>query len=85
SDDLYPVTNPLTTLAAFLSTNASTWHQHLGHPGDEVLHSLVSRWKALDDGDGVIDKLSFGAKVLAMKVLGLIVQYGVSVGMDTVF
>ncbi|GJR48205.1 ribonuclease H-like domain-containing protein [Tanacetum coccineum] len=27
---------------AFLSTSASTWHQRLGHPGDEVLRSLVS-------------------------------------------
>ncbi|GJZ24852.1 hypothetical protein Tco_0562311 [Tanacetum coccineum] len=43
SGDLYPVTKPSTTPTAFLSTSASTWHQRLGHPGDEVLCSLVSR------------------------------------------
>ncbi|GJV07782.1 ribonuclease H-like domain-containing protein [Tanacetum coccineum] len=43
SGDLYPVTKPSTTPAAFLSTSASTWHQRLDHPGDEVLRSLVSR------------------------------------------
>ncbi|GJZ96755.1 ribonuclease H-like domain-containing protein [Tanacetum coccineum] len=42
SGDLYPVTKPSTTPTAFLSTSASTWHQRLGHPGDEVLRSLVS-------------------------------------------
>ncbi|GJY71481.1 ribonuclease H-like domain-containing protein [Tanacetum coccineum] len=40
--DLYPVTKPSTTPTAFLSTSTSTWHQRLGHPGDEVLRSLVS-------------------------------------------
>ncbi|GKB41580.1 ribonuclease H-like domain-containing protein [Tanacetum coccineum] len=42
SSDLYPVTKPLTSPIAFLSTSASTWHQRLGHPGDQVLRSLVS-------------------------------------------
>nr|GEV57641.1 ribonuclease H-like domain-containing protein [Tanacetum cinerariifolium] len=43
SGDLYPVTKPSTTPTTFLSTSTSTWHQRLGHPGDEVLCSLVSR------------------------------------------
>ncbi|GJW13038.1 ribonuclease H-like domain-containing protein [Tanacetum coccineum] len=43
SGDLYPVTKPSTIPTAFLSTSPSTWHQRLGHPGDEVLRSLVSR------------------------------------------
>ncbi|GJY07062.1 ribonuclease H-like domain-containing protein [Tanacetum coccineum] len=43
SGDLYPVTKPSTSPTAFLSISASTWHQRLGHPGDEVLRSLVSR------------------------------------------
>nr|GEU77830.1 putative reverse transcriptase domain-containing protein [Tanacetum cinerariifolium] len=43
SGDLYLVTKPSTLPAAFLSTSSSTWHQRLGHPGDEVLRSLVSR------------------------------------------
>nr|GEU77325.1 ribonuclease H-like domain-containing protein [Tanacetum cinerariifolium] len=43
SGDLYPVTKPLTSPTAFLSTSTSTWHQRLGHPGDEVLRSLVYR------------------------------------------
>ncbi|GKB61198.1 ribonuclease H-like domain-containing protein [Tanacetum coccineum] len=42
SGDLYPVTKPSTLPIAFLSTSASTWHQRLGHPGDQVLRSLVS-------------------------------------------
>ncbi|GJV59321.1 zinc finger, CCHC-type containing protein [Tanacetum coccineum] len=36
SGDLYPVTKPSTLLIAFLSTSASTWHQCLGHPGDQI-------------------------------------------------
>ncbi|GKD49592.1 hypothetical protein Tco_1278568, partial [Tanacetum coccineum] len=36
SGDLYPVTKSSTTPTAFLTTSASTWHQRLGHPGDEV-------------------------------------------------
>ncbi|GKB42339.1 ribonuclease H-like domain-containing protein [Tanacetum coccineum] len=43
SGDLYPVTKPSTIPTAFLSISSSTWHQRLGHPGDEVLRSLVSR------------------------------------------
>ncbi|GJU23555.1 ribonuclease H-like domain-containing protein [Tanacetum coccineum] len=43
SGDLYPVTKPSTTPTAFLSTSTFTWHQRLGHLGDEVLRSLVSR------------------------------------------
>ncbi|GJX33608.1 hypothetical protein Tco_0243463 [Tanacetum coccineum] len=42
SSDLYRVTKPSTSPIAFLSTSASTWHQHLRHPGDQVLRSLVS-------------------------------------------
>nr|GEW76651.1 hypothetical protein [Tanacetum cinerariifolium] len=41
--NLYPVTKPSTLLAAFVSTSFTTWHQRLGHPGDEVLRSLSSR------------------------------------------
>ncbi|GJT18513.1 hybrid signal transduction histidine kinase M [Tanacetum coccineum] len=43
SGDLYPVTKPSTVPAAFVSTSSSTWHQRLGHPGDDVLRSLSSR------------------------------------------
>ncbi|GJR39898.1 ribonuclease H-like domain-containing protein [Tanacetum coccineum] len=43
SGDLYPVSKPSTSPTAFLSTSASTWHQLLGHLGDEVLRSLTSR------------------------------------------
>ncbi|GJZ78725.1 ribonuclease H-like domain-containing protein [Tanacetum coccineum] len=43
SSDLYPVTKPSNIPIAFVSTSSSTWHQHLGHPGDEVLRSLMSR------------------------------------------
>nr|GFA03196.1 ribonuclease H-like domain-containing protein [Tanacetum cinerariifolium] len=42
SGNLYPVTKPSTSPIAFLSISASTWHQRLGHPGDQVLFSLVS-------------------------------------------
>ncbi|GKD27787.1 hybrid signal transduction histidine kinase M, partial [Tanacetum coccineum] len=41
--DLYPVTKSSYLLVAFVSTSSSTWHQRLGHPGDEVLCSLTSR------------------------------------------
>ncbi|GJW61760.1 ribonuclease H-like domain-containing protein, partial [Tanacetum coccineum] len=43
SGDLYPVTKPSTLPTAFVSTSSSTWHQRLGHPGDDVLCSLTSR------------------------------------------
>ncbi|GJZ23302.1 ribonuclease H-like domain-containing protein [Tanacetum coccineum] len=43
SGDLYPVTKPSTVPTAFVSTSSSTWHQRLGHPGDDVLRSLSSR------------------------------------------
>ncbi|GJU64618.1 ribonuclease H-like domain-containing protein [Tanacetum coccineum] len=43
SGDLYPVTKPSTLPNAFVSTSSTTWHQRLGHPGDEVLRSLTSR------------------------------------------
>ncbi|GJY43537.1 ribonuclease H-like domain-containing protein [Tanacetum coccineum] len=43
SGDLYPVTKPSSSPAAFVSTSSTTWHQRLGHPGDEVLRSLSSR------------------------------------------
>ncbi|GKA22576.1 hybrid signal transduction histidine kinase M [Tanacetum coccineum] len=41
--DLYPVIKPSTLPADFVSTSPTTWHQRLGHPGDEVLRSLNSR------------------------------------------
>ncbi|GKF34051.1 ribonuclease H-like domain-containing protein, partial [Tanacetum coccineum] len=43
SGDLYPVTQPSSLPSALMSLSSSTWHQRLGHPGDEVLRSLVSR------------------------------------------
>ncbi|GJU62898.1 ribonuclease H-like domain-containing protein [Tanacetum coccineum] len=49
SSDLYPVTKPSTSPIAFLSTSASTWHQRLGHPGDQhKFHAdgTLSRYKA---------------------------------------
>ncbi|GJT70452.1 ribonuclease H-like domain-containing protein [Tanacetum coccineum] len=39
--DLYPVTKPSTSPTAFLSTSASTWHQRLGHPGDQKKYALL--------------------------------------------
>ncbi|GJY22120.1 ribonuclease H-like domain-containing protein [Tanacetum coccineum] len=35
SGDLYPVTKLSTLPAAFVSTSSTTWHQRLGHPGDD--------------------------------------------------
>ncbi|GKB05788.1 ribonuclease H-like domain-containing protein [Tanacetum coccineum] len=43
SGDLYPVTNPSSLPSALMSLNPSKWHQRLGHSGDDVLRSLVSR------------------------------------------
>ncbi|GKA72754.1 ribonuclease H-like domain-containing protein [Tanacetum coccineum] len=43
SGDLYPVTKSSNLPVAFVSTSSSTWHQRLGHPGDELLRSLTSR------------------------------------------
>nr|GEU50484.1 ribonuclease H-like domain-containing protein [Tanacetum cinerariifolium] len=43
SSDLYPVTQPSSLPSALMSLSSSTWHQRLGHPGDEVLRSLTSR------------------------------------------
>ncbi|GJZ65911.1 ribonuclease H-like domain-containing protein [Tanacetum coccineum] len=37
SSDLYPDTKPSTSPIVFLSTSASTWHQRLRHPGEQVL------------------------------------------------
>nr|GEX83667.1 hybrid signal transduction histidine kinase M [Tanacetum cinerariifolium] len=37
------VTKPSTLLVAFMSTSSTTWHQRLGHLGDEVLRSLSYR------------------------------------------
>ncbi|GJQ89175.1 hybrid signal transduction histidine kinase M [Tanacetum coccineum] len=38
--DLYPFhSSTITTPIALLSSNQSTWHQRLGHPGDDVLQS----------------------------------------------
>nr|GEX85907.1 copia protein [Tanacetum cinerariifolium] len=42
SGDLYLVTLPSLTPHALLSVSPSTWHQRLGHPGKDVLHSLKS-------------------------------------------
>nr|GEU78766.1 ribonuclease H-like domain-containing protein [Tanacetum cinerariifolium] len=41
--DLYPVTQPSSLLSVMMSLSYSTWHQRLGHPGDELLRSFVSR------------------------------------------
>ncbi|GJR40109.1 ribonuclease H-like domain-containing protein [Tanacetum coccineum] len=43
SGDLYPVTQPSPIPYALLSVNPTTWHRRLGHPGEDVLRSLVSR------------------------------------------
>ncbi|GJV42719.1 ribonuclease H-like domain-containing protein [Tanacetum coccineum] len=43
SGDLYHVTQPSLTPHALLSVSLTTWHQRLGHPGEEVFRSLVSR------------------------------------------
>ncbi|GJT50557.1 ribonuclease H-like domain-containing protein [Tanacetum coccineum] len=43
SGDLYPVTQPSLTPHALLSVSPTTWHQRLGHPGEEVFRSLVPR------------------------------------------
>nr|GEU76496.1 ribonuclease H-like domain-containing protein [Tanacetum cinerariifolium] len=40
SGDLYPVTKPSPLPTAFVTTSSSTWHQRLGHPGDDVLRTL---------------------------------------------
>ncbi|GKD62025.1 ribonuclease H-like domain-containing protein [Tanacetum coccineum] len=42
SGDLYPVTQPSLTPHALLYASPTTWHQRLGHPGEEVLRSLVN-------------------------------------------
>ncbi|GKB99360.1 ribonuclease H-like domain-containing protein [Tanacetum coccineum] len=39
--DLYPVTKPTNSPKAFV-TSQHTWHQRLGHPGSDVLRSLIS-------------------------------------------
>ncbi|GJW57399.1 ribonuclease H-like domain-containing protein [Tanacetum coccineum] len=41
--DLYPVTKPSSLPSALLSISPTMWHQRLGHPGEDVLRSLVSR------------------------------------------
>ncbi|GJR83783.1 ribonuclease H-like domain-containing protein [Tanacetum coccineum] len=43
SGDLYSVRPPSPTHHALLSVSPSTWHQRLGHPGEDVLRSLMSR------------------------------------------
>ncbi|GJT24490.1 ribonuclease H-like domain-containing protein [Tanacetum coccineum] len=40
--DLYPVTSPFPTRHTLLSVSPSTWHQRLGHPGEDILRSLKS-------------------------------------------
>ncbi|GJU67587.1 ribonuclease H-like domain-containing protein [Tanacetum coccineum] len=40
--DLYPIIPTTSSPTPLLSTNQSTWHQHLGHLGHEVFHFLVS-------------------------------------------
>ncbi|GJR92323.1 ribonuclease H-like domain-containing protein [Tanacetum coccineum] len=47
SGDLYPVTKPSTLPIAFLSTSASTWHQRLGHPGDQRRNAMYDEYNAL--------------------------------------
>ncbi|GKA45187.1 ribonuclease H-like domain-containing protein [Tanacetum coccineum] len=42
SGDLYPVTKPSSLPSALMSLSPSTWHQRLGHPGNDVLRSLSS-------------------------------------------
>ncbi|GKE13878.1 ribonuclease H-like domain-containing protein, partial [Tanacetum coccineum] len=39
--DLYPIIAPFPIPHAFL-VSQHTWHQHLGHPGSDVLRRLVS-------------------------------------------
>ncbi|GKB16156.1 hypothetical protein Tco_0850079 [Tanacetum coccineum] len=59
SGDLYPVTKPSTIPAAFVSTSSSTWHQRLGHPGNELTTDEVfSTWMAF--GGNTRDLGSFG-------------------------
>nr|GEU64148.1 ribonuclease H-like domain-containing protein [Tanacetum cinerariifolium] len=43
SGDFNPVTQSSSLSSALMSLSSSTWHQRLGHSGDEVLRSLVSR------------------------------------------
>ncbi|GJU13533.1 ribonuclease H-like domain-containing protein [Tanacetum coccineum] len=43
SGDLYPVTSPSLTPHVLLFVSPNTWHQRLGHPGEDVLRSLKSR------------------------------------------
>ncbi|GJW54956.1 ribonuclease H-like domain-containing protein [Tanacetum coccineum] len=43
SGDLYLVTSPSSTPHALISVSPSTWHQYLGHPDEDILHSLRSR------------------------------------------
>ncbi|GJX24855.1 ribonuclease H-like domain-containing protein [Tanacetum coccineum] len=43
SGDLYPVTSPSPTPHPLLSVSHSTWHQRLGHPGEDVLCSRMPR------------------------------------------
>nr|GFC88519.1 ribonuclease H-like domain-containing protein [Tanacetum cinerariifolium] len=43
SGDLYPVTKSSPLPTAFVTSSSSTWHQRLGHPGDDVLRSLSTR------------------------------------------
>nr|GEX44723.1 NBS-containing resistance-like protein [Tanacetum cinerariifolium] len=40
--DLYPLHISVSAFA-LLTNNNSLWHQHLGHPGDDVIHTLSSR------------------------------------------
>nr|GEX47670.1 UvrD-like helicase, ATP-binding domain, P-loop containing nucleoside triphosphate hydrolase [Tanacetum cinerariifolium] len=44
--DLYPVTQQPSsqTLVILLSFSSATWHRRLGHPGDDVLRRLVSKF-----------------------------------------
>nr|GEX08960.1 retrotransposon protein, putative, Ty1-copia subclass [Tanacetum cinerariifolium] len=55
SGDLYPVTSPSPTPYALLSVSSSTWHQRLGHPGEDVLCSLLSPQIVLS----IKDKLNY--------------------------
>nr|GEX99288.1 ribonuclease H-like domain-containing protein [Tanacetum cinerariifolium] len=50
SGDLYPVIKPSHLPTVFVTTSSSTWHQCLGHPGDDVLRSLSTRYPAYHRG-----------------------------------
>ncbi|GJU99177.1 ribonuclease H-like domain-containing protein, partial [Tanacetum coccineum] len=56
SGDLYPVTKSSNLPVAFVSTSSSTWHQRLGHPGNEVLRSLKHVKLHLHSSNSIVTK-----------------------------